>query len=495
MEKQLVPIEKIVADGVAVFESVKDKVTGLAEQYKTLTVTDINDNKQLKKVSEARKELKRERIEIENQAKEIRKSIKEVTDKVSAKEKELLSIIEPVETQLEEEEKRVEAERERIRLEAVRKEEERVQGRMKAITATGAVFNGISYKVGTFSMSHLELLKTTDEDFEELVEMAKHAAEVEQKRLEKEEAEREEQRRLEEERLRKEQEAREEEQRKIAEEQERMRKEREELERLRREQEEREQKIRDEEERLKQERERMEREEEERKERERKEAEKNAHKQTVHLLNYIYVTNNTSPEKNAWCLYNGVLCRFTDPQRYAHDDSLFKPIIETTDPTLIADGITEYVGKDDSEVHPIVITESNAVEVFDDCVHAAKGIVPVNSGDGAFTIVGAFEKLLRDHAEWSAQTFPMGTALGALIHAGRELEEVRFELAKPSHLFNNLTAAMEYADLIFCVMDSARRAGVSIEDIIDAGRHKLERNKHREWKYNGDGSYSHITKH
>lgn len=441
MEKQLVPIEKIVADGVAVFESVKDKVTGLAEQYKTLTVTDINDNKQLKKVSEARKELKRERIKIEKQAKEIRKSIKEVTDKVSAKEKELLSIIEPVETQLEEEEKRVEAERERIRLEAVRKEEERVQGRMKAITATGAVFNGISYKVGTFSMSHLELLKTTDEDFEELVEMAKHAAEVEQKRLEKEEAEREEQRRLEEERLRKEQEAREEEQRKIAEEQERMRKEREELERLRREQEEREQKIRDEEERLKQERKRMEREEEERKERERKEAEEREQEEQVQNL------------EESWARVES------------------------------------------GEVQPIVITESNAVEVFDDCVHGAKGIVPVNSGDGAFTIVGAFEKLLRDHAEWSAQTFPRGTALGALIHAGRELEEVRFELVKPHRRYNPLTAAMEYADLIFCVMDSARRAGVSIDDIVDAGRHKLERNKHREWKYNGDGSYSHITKH
>lgn len=321
MEKQLVPIEKIVADGVAVFESVKDKVTGLAEQYKTLTVTDINDNKQLKKVSEARKELKRERIEIEKQGKEIRKSIKEVTDKVSAKEKELLSIIEPVETQLEEEEKRVEAERERIRLEAVRKEEERVQGRMKAITATGAVFNGISYKVGTFSMSHLELLKTTDEDFEELVEMATHAAEVEQKRLEEEEAEREEQRRLEEERLRKEQEAREEEQRKIAEEQERMRKEREELERLRREQEEREQKIRDEEERLKQERERMEREEEERKERERKEAEEREQEEQVQNL------------EESWARVES------------------------------------------GEVQPIVITESNAVEVFDDCVQGAKGIL------------------------------------------------------------------------------------------------------------------------
>jgi hypothetical protein len=106
-----------------------------------------------------------------------------------------------------------------------------------------------------------------------------------------------------------------------------------------------------------------------------------------------------------------------------------------------------------------------------------------------------FEGLLHDHAYWSANTFPMGTATGALLHASRELEEVREEIhpadGKP---FCKQTAAAEYADLIFCIMDSARRAGITMDDITKAGTEKLKRNIQRQWRYNGDGSYSHVKK-
>ena len=50
----------------------------------------------------------------------------------------------------------------------------------------------------------------------------------------------------------------------------------------------------------------------------------------------------------------------------------------------------------------------------------------------------------------------------------------------------------EYADAIFCIMDSARREGVTVQDILNAGQAKLIVNKARKWRDNGDGSYSHV---
>jgi len=47
--------------------------------------------------------------------------------------------------------------------------------------------------------------------------------------------------------------------------------------------------------------------------------------------------------------------------------------------------------------------------------------------------------------------------------------------------------------LIGCIIDAAKRAGVyhMVKDCFEA---KIIINKGREWKYNGDGSYSHIKK-
>jgi hypothetical protein len=100
-----------------------------------------------------------------------------------------------------------------------------------------------------------------------------------------------------------------------------------------------------------------------------------------------------------------------------------------------------------------------------------------------------FEELIEQHGLWADATFPKGTAEGALIHAGRELIEVQAEVLRGGVTFS---MAVEYADLLFCILDSARRQGLTLNEIINAGEHKLNINKARKWKDNGDGSYSHI---
>lgn len=99
-----------------------------------------------------------------------------------------------------------------------------------------------------------------------------------------------------------------------------------------------------------------------------------------------------------------------------------------------------------------------------------------------------FEQLIKEHGEWADATFPKGTSMGALLHAQRECEEIRLDILNGHH--DGLP--IEYADALFCIMDSARRQGISLDRIIVAGSYKLQINKERQWKDNGDGSYSHI---
>jgi Protein of unknown function (DUF550) len=99
-----------------------------------------------------------------------------------------------------------------------------------------------------------------------------------------------------------------------------------------------------------------------------------------------------------------------------------------------------------------------------------------------------FEQLITEHVEWADDTFPKGTADGALIHAAREIDEVRQGL-QGAVKYPLIT---KYADVLFCVLDSARRKGITLNQIINVGNHKLKINKARKWKYNGDGYYSHI---
>jgi phosphoribosyl-ATP pyrophosphohydrolase len=104
-------------------------------------------------------------------------------------------------------------------------------------------------------------------------------------------------------------------------------------------------------------------------------------------------------------------------------------------------------------------------------------------------MVVTFEALIEEHGEWSAVTFPKGTAKGALLHAEREIVEIINDIENKAP---HSVISKEYADAIFCIMDSARRKGVSVDDILKAGYAKLQVNKARTWKDNGDGSYSHI---
>lgn len=101
----------------------------------------------------------------------------------------------------------------------------------------------------------------------------------------------------------------------------------------------------------------------------------------------------------------------------------------------------------------------------------------------------SFEELIQEHGQWADATFPKGTAMGAITHAKKKLKEVENAM-----WWNEGTerVAEEFADVLGCVFDSMRRYRVSMDDLKVAFDNKLQINKGRSWKDNGDGSYSHI---
>lgn len=108
-----------------------------------------------------------------------------------------------------------------------------------------------------------------------------------------------------------------------------------------------------------------------------------------------------------------------------------------------------------------------------------------------------FEHVFEDHAQFAAKTFPLSTANSSLKHLKKEIKEVKEMLWKDDMLnkeacehFPDLIE--EYADMVLCIVSGATKAGIAATQLVEAMHKKVQINKVRKWKYNGDGTYSHI---
>lgn len=96
------------------------------------------------------------------------------------------------------------------------------------------------------------------------------------------------------------------------------------------------------------------------------------------------------------------------------------------------------------------------------------------------------DKFWNELSVWSQATFGSDSVRGPqgpLKHLKKEVEEC---LKNPSDIF-------EYADLLFLVFDSCRRAGFTYDELCTTVHAKLEINKNRRWgKPNENEAIEHI---
>lgn len=88
--------------------------------------------------------------------------------------------------------------------------------------------------------------------------------------------------------------------------------------------------------------------------------------------------------------------------------------------------------------------------------------------------------------QWSLNNLKEATAIGSLRKLESEIKEIESDIEA------GIKRPEEYADALMCLFDVAGREGIGVEEIFSAYKEKFEVNKKRTWKYNGNGSYSHI---
>ena len=175
-----------IIEGLNAFDLRKSELQVLAESFKELKITAIDNKAEINEVSAARKQLKAERVKVQKEGKSMRDTLTAISRNISEKEKELVAIIEPIEDQLQAQEQWVESEKERIRLEEEAKENKRIQDRADKLKEYG------------FELPIIDLKTMSDESFAMTVSGAKDMYEKEQEekrlaeiaRLEQEEKER-----------------------------------------------------------------------------------------------------------------------------------------------------------------------------------------------------------------------------------------------------------------------------------------------------------------
>lgn len=138
-----------------------------------------------------------------------------------------------------------------------------------------------------------------------------------------------------------------------------------------------------------------------------------------------------------------------------------------------------------------MMTNETRTKLFD-FLHQEFGIQPLESdlqeieqivrSDRPTTLL----ELEEERWQWAKVTFPEATALGSLRKAEEEIWEIEkdLEAGKPQ--------AEEYVDAIMALFDSARRAAITPQTIVETYALKLTKNKSRTWVKNDDNSYSHV---
>ena len=104
------------------------------------------------------------------------------------------------------------------------------------------------------------------------------------------------------------------------------------------------------------------------------------------------------------------------------------------------------------------------------------------------SITKDLKQFWNEHAEWSQATFGTDAErgpIGPAKHLQKEVNEVLEHLegeTKP----DNGALLEEYADCLFLLFDSVRRAGFDLNQLTGMAFWKLEKNKTRIWKRNAD---------
>jgi hypothetical protein len=127
------------------FSITDSAISELNEKYMPLIISDLSDSKQLKVISDARKVVKKYRVEVDHKRKELTADALAFQKAINTEAKRITGMLEPIEDHLESQEKRVEDEKQRILKEIQDLEAKIFQQRITGLIDSGFSFNGMCY--------------------------------------------------------------------------------------------------------------------------------------------------------------------------------------------------------------------------------------------------------------------------------------------------------------------------------------------------------------
>jgi hypothetical protein len=186
--------------------SITDQKIAEIKTYKNLKVNGVDDSEGLKLVHARRMEVRALRVGVEKKRKELKFEAKTYAEAIDAEATRIKSAFEDVEEYLLEIEENIENEKERIKQEELRKEEQKIQDRIKILFDFGMNFNGETYQLGDVKTNNFALRYKTDEEFNLFIDDLKIAFDEQNRIMEEDRLKREEEERIENEKRKEEEE-------------------------------------------------------------------------------------------------------------------------------------------------------------------------------------------------------------------------------------------------------------------------------------------------
>jgi len=174
-----------------IFDLTTAALSVMKDEYMSLEVNGIDDNKGFDACHEARMVVVKLRSKITKKALELRKAkrseIEEYIKDNKKAEAFIVGELTPIEKHLQSQEDIVTAEKARIKAEEDRKEAERVQVRIDSICALGASFNGAEYLVLGIAVPASVIKTSPDDEFASIYSRLKATKDAEDARIKSEE--------------------------------------------------------------------------------------------------------------------------------------------------------------------------------------------------------------------------------------------------------------------------------------------------------------------
>ncbi len=141
-------------------------------------------------------------------------------------------------------------------------------------------------------------------------------------------------------------------------------------------------------------------------------------------------------------------------------------------------------------VNDLDVIEKPVTVEDDNCYGSHEGRIIIGDHEKQNT----FEDVFADWADFSLRTFPLAETFTTMDKLKDEADEVKALLNDvfPWDEVDREKLKAELVDCFLCLMNASAKAGFVAEEIVEGMHNKAQVNKARKWKYNGNGTYSHI---